>query len=546
MPRYDSELAVVLARLARAPVERPDDLDAVLRRLTRTAAHGLCVERVNIWLLEAGDSRLRCLDNYQTTRAEHSAGDVLHANDYPAYFAALHQLRTIAASDARTDPITFELTDSYLRRHGITTILDAPIYRSGTLVGVVCHEHTGLPRIWTAEEKAFAASVADHASIALETYHRARAERATRDREAVLRAVAEQMPDALFLLEQTTGGILFANDVVGRWLGVPPEQLPGRPFAQWLHTPDAWPRSSPHWHDGSPFEVELRSATGQVLPVEWTARVVDGGCKRVLVLVGRDLTVRRAAEVERLAMQAKLMEAERLESLGVFAAGVAHDFNNLLVVVRGRTALARRQAHDPDALQHHLHEADQATHQASGLCRALLDYARAADQPPEAVDLLHLAEEMARLVRGSLPSQVEVQIQAQPDVPRAWADRLQMQRVLINLLTNAGDAIGAHPGIITVSGAVQTVPPGQLYAEVGQLVVPGTYVGLCVRDTGCGMSATVQKRLFEPFFTTKPTGHGLGMAAVAGIVRHHGGCITVSSSVGVGSTITVWLPTAPA
>jgi GAF domain-containing protein len=167
MTKPSADFAGVLARLARSTVIEDGDLADVLRTIVEAAAAALDVARVNIWVLASEPTRLHCIESYERGPNRHTAGDEIMAADAPAYFAAIEQLRTVAAFDAIEDPRTRELA-GYLRLRNIATLLDAPFYLGGTVGGVVCHEHVGSPRRWTAEEQAFAGSVGDLVSLAME------------------------------------------------------------------------------------------------------------------------------------------------------------------------------------------------------------------------------------------------------------------------------------------------------------------------------------------------------------------------------------------
>ncbi len=175
----------IMAELARAAdVENREPMD-VIRHIAETAARTLGVARVNVWLYDDERSTIRCIDDFDAVLEEHTSGAVLRAQHAPAYFAALEVLRDVASFDVATDPRTQGL-GRYLRAHRVTTMLDAPLLRSGHVVGVVCHEDTGAPRIFQPWERAFAAGVGDLVSLVLETERRVRAEREQRRLEAVI------------------------------------------------------------------------------------------------------------------------------------------------------------------------------------------------------------------------------------------------------------------------------------------------------------------------------------------------------------------------
>jgi signal transduction histidine kinase len=157
-----------LENLARLPVDEERSLERLFTQATKLIANTLEVERVGIWLFDEGRSRLRCACQYERSRGAYRSGDVLHEADFPTYIAALGDYRAIVADEARTHPLTRELTEAYLDPHGITSMLDAPLLRHGEVVGVVCHEHVGAVRSWTEAETTFVASVADLVALAME------------------------------------------------------------------------------------------------------------------------------------------------------------------------------------------------------------------------------------------------------------------------------------------------------------------------------------------------------------------------------------------
>ncbi len=169
--RRQNEAMVRLAR--QVPSEA---LGASMKLITEEATEALEVERVSVWLYDDSFSRIVCLDLYERSARKHSEGFTLAAAEYPGYFKALEDQLAIAADDARNDPRTSEFAQSYLELHGITSMLDAPIWVGGRMIGVICHEHVGEPRRWTLEEQQFSASLADFASLAIEAKHRRRAE----------------------------------------------------------------------------------------------------------------------------------------------------------------------------------------------------------------------------------------------------------------------------------------------------------------------------------------------------------------------------------
>ena len=241
----------------------------------------------------------------------------------------------------------------------------------------------------------------------------------------------------------------------------------------------------------------------------------------------------------------RLREAQKLESLGLLAGGVAHDFNNLLVGVIGNASLAQEMLSPGHEAGELLAGVLKAGEQAAHLTRQMLAYAGKGKFLVEALDISALIPDMSVLVRPSIPKKVALQLDLKPELPPILADRGQVQQVFMNLVLNAAEAIGSREGAITVRTAVESVNARYVRQHPeAEGIQPGNYVCLEVRDNGCGMDETTKARIFDPFFTTKFTGRGLGLAAVAGIVRAHKGAIVVDSEPGKGSCFTVLFPSA--
>jgi len=254
-----------------------------------------------------------------------------------------------------------------------------------------------------------------------------------------------------------------------------------------------------------------------------------------------DITAQKNAEAARLGLERKLLEGQKLESLGVLAGGVAHDFNNLLTSILGNAGLVRLTA--PPELHPRLKEIESATQRAAELARQMLAYAGKGRFVIGPVDLSALVEGMLPLVKSSLGRSAALHLELARDLPAVQADATQLRQIVMNLVINSSDAIGGTVGRIDVSTGLMRAEAVWLAAAVaGADLPPGDYVFLEVRDTGCGMTPETVARIFDPFFTTKFTGRGLGLAAVLGIVRSHGGALRVDSTPGVGTNFRLLLP----
>jgi signal transduction histidine kinase/ActR/RegA family two-component response regulator len=236
-----------------------------------------------------------------------------------------------------------------------------------------------------------------------------------------------------------------------------------------------------------------------------------------------------------------LRHAQKMEAVGRLAGGVAHDFNNLLMVIRGQAALTQNSVAPSSSLSRELGEIVKAADRASSLTRKLLAFGRKQVLQPRVLDLNALVTQVAEILPSVLGEDIKVSMELEPDLGRVEADPAQLEQVIMNLVFNARDAM-PHGGDLTIETANRDLDEAWIRSHPG--VQAGPHVTLVVRDTGHGMDDETQLHVFEPFFTTKDTnkGSGLGLATVYGIVHQSGGYITVSSKLGFGTVIQIYLP----
>jgi PAS domain S-box-containing protein len=256
-----------------------------------------------------------------------------------------------------------------------------------------------------------------------------------------------------------------------------------------------------------------------------------------------DITERKRAEIDRLNLERQIQQAQKMESLGVMAGGIAHDFNNILMAVMGNAELALKEISPLSPGRECLQEIVTAARRAAELCRQMLAYAGRASFEAQPTAVAGVVEEMAHLLKSSISKKAILNLHLADGLPQVQADPSQIRQVVMNLILNASDAIGERSGVITVTvGATRCDEDYLRKTELENTLAPGLYLHLEVSDTGCGMDARTRERIFEPFFTTKFTGRGLGLAAVLGIVRAHGGALKVYSEPGKGTTFKILFP----
>jgi two-component system, cell cycle sensor histidine kinase and response regulator CckA len=359
-------------------------------------------------------------------------------------------------------------------------------------------------------------------------------------------------PDA-YLLTDLNGIIREANHSAAHLLGVQPRFLAGKTLVSFVALEDR-PRlrgEIDRWQSepaAKSIELRLRPRGGQPFDASLTLSVARGGPRdkafgfRWLVrdisahhqltqeLRLREETARREAE----ASEAHAYHVQKLESIGVLAGGIAHDFNNLLHVVLGNADLARLHVPGDSEAREHLDEVVRATQRAAELTQQLLAYSGRGAVESRQLDLSREVREMATLLRTAISKQATLEWDLAEDLPPVTADPTQLRQIVMNLITNASDALGDGSGTITLrTGPVESAEsaaesPASVFLEVS--------------DTGCGMDSSTLQRIFDPFFSTKFAGRGLGLAAVMGIVESHEGHVRIRTAPGEGTSFRVVLP----
>lgn len=291
------------------------------------------------------------------------------------------------------------------------------------------------------------------------------------------------------------------------------------------------------------YESRHRTRDGREYPVELNVSFIEYDGHGYGLYLARDITGRKRLEEERLETERRFQQAKKMESLGVLVGGIAHDFNNRLMVILGNLNLAIRKLPTESEVRDWLSQAELVSQRAVPLIRQMLAYAGKGLLQQTEIDLNSIILEDANLFLGKLAETAELAIRAAPELPPIQADREQIQQVIINLITNASEAMNGLPGTITLSTGVIDCDQVLLARSIiDEIPPPGRFIYLEVTDTGCGMDEETKRRLLEPFFTTKFPGRGLGMSAVMGIVRMHRGAILLESAPGRGTTFRVLLP----
>ncbi|MCB8943472.1 MAG: response regulator [Ardenticatenaceae bacterium] len=361
---------------------------------------------------------------------------------------------------------------------------------------------------------------------------------ALQESETRLRLVMNQIPAVMWTLDND---LRFTSSLGSalKGMGLIPNQAVGTTIYDFFDERD---------DDFVPIAAHRRALAGESQRYEqdWRGRVYqtyveplrdDEDLQIGVIGVALDVT-------EQVKTQKALQHVQKLESLGILAGGIAHDFNNLLVAMMMQTSLAMGKVPTSSQEYGHLEKAMQAANRAAELTRQMLAYSGRGKFEITHLQLNSLIEENLHLFQVAMPKYVDLRMELAADLPRVEADAGQMQQVVMNLILNGAEAIGEQGGEVVVRTMTQWVDDERevLRQFTGEMLEPGLYVVLSVRDSGSGMDEGTMARIFDPFFTTKFTGRGLGLASVLGIVRGHHGGIGVESVVGEGTTFWLFFP----
>ncbi|MDX1927402.1 MAG: ATP-binding protein [Pirellulaceae bacterium] len=285
-------------------------------------------------------------------------------------------------------------------------------------------------------------------------------------------------------------------------------------------------------------ELRLLKCDGKELWVQLSASLATENQQASMRVVIVDIDARIRAEAEKASLEAQLRESQKMEAMGTLAGGIAHDFNNILAVILGNTELAKHYTPPTDLrMVHCVEEIQKASERARDLVKQLLAFCRRQPTDRQSIPLGPVIEDCIRLLRATIPARVSLMFSCAPNVPNVLADTTQIEQVIINLATNAVQALNGKGGSIQIKLDAVERPEGKGKSPLKMVRINFT-------DDGPGIESSVINRIFEPFFTTKPVdeGTGLGLAVVHGIIRAHDGEISVESQVGHGTTFTILLP----
>ncbi len=526
----------IITSITISPFVSEGDFEGLSRFITEEIGKKLKVPRVNVWLFNEDRNQLICIDHYDLYSALHSAGYILHEEEFYYEFQELKGAKYVDAYDALEDPRTKGYASNYLIPLDIKSMLDVGIRIGGENVGVICFEYTGEKHFWDDDEITFACQVADQLALIFTIRERLKTER---HRDLLVQTV--ESTDEGILIADVNETVVYLNPAVEKITNRKKQDLLNKhlfTFFENCLSKDEYLKDFELLKGGKTVRKQLELVRGDkdVYTIEYSLFPLFNARKELtnIVLIFRDIT-------NELKLLNDLKQAQKMESVGQLAGGIAHDLNNHLMVINGYAELAERELTSDSPIISYIQEIISANKKAGSLIRQLLAFARKQILKKEVVNVNELIQNTCKMLVRLLKENIDLSFIPYESLHLIKADRNAVEVIIINLCVNANDAM-PNGGKLLIETNLTTL--SEEMTKGISWVSPGDFVVISVTDMGMGMDKYTMEHCFDPFFTTKELGKGtgLGLSTVYGLVQQHGGIIHVYSELGKGTTFKVYLP----
>jgi PAS domain S-box-containing protein len=372
---------------------------------------------------------------------------------------------------------------------------------------------------------------------------RNQAEHALRESRELYENLAEKSLVGVYVVQD--GKFKFINSQGACLSGYLPDELLEQDSSMLIHQDDRdhvreSAKKMLHGEQMSPYEFRIVTKQGDHRWIMGMVTAIQYGNRPAILGNTMDITEQKKTGEDKRNLEKQLRQAQKMEAIGTLASGIAHDFNNILGAISGYTEMAMEETARESSLYNYLEQIFKGSKRAIDLVRQILAFSRQSEQELRPISFDRITKETLKLMRATLPSTIRIIHHLESDHDIVLADPGQIQQVLMNLCTNAADAMRSRGGTLEVNLVSRSI---NAYDQINSVSLPpGSYLELSVKDDGEGIPPDIIDRVFDPFFTTKNTGTGMGLSVVHGIIKNHGGEITVESDLGHGSIFRVYLP----
>lgn len=378
-----------------------------------------------------------------------------------------------------------------------------------------------------------------------------KAEEALRESEEKFRSITVCAQDTIIMMDHE-GNISYSNEAMENIFGYSSEEILGKELHA-LFVPERYQQAFSEGLEvfklsgkggaiSKLVELNALRKDGTEFPIELSLSSVRVKGKWHALGIIRDISERKSAEKDKERLQDQLLQSQKMESIGTLASGIAHDFNNILGIIIGNADLAMDDVPEKNPARNNLKEIRKASHRAKDLVRQILAFSRQSHMELKPVRIGPIIKESLKMLRSSIPANIEIQQNLSSKWDIVLGDATQINQIFFNLCTNAAHALRGGEGVLEVS--LEDVEFKEDVTAKYHDLTPGRYVKMTVRDTGQGIAPEDMERIFDPYFTTKEVGEGtgLGLSVTLGIVKNHGGAVSVKSELGKGTSFYVFLP----